>query len=57
VTQLGLGRDRVGTVRFLGPPNRAPRRQWQGPKAEALDRLSRLPDDAGLEAFWAAFAA
>jgi len=43
-----------GRVVFLGPP-RAPRLTWRGMAGEALRRLERLEDDAGVAAFWAAF--
>jgi len=43
-----------GRVAFLGPP-RVPRRIWRGPARDALRRLERLADDAGVSAFWAAF--
>jgi hypothetical protein len=43
-------------VRFLGPPTDSPRRRWAGTEREALIRLARLADGAGIAAFWAAFA-
>ena len=43
-----------GRVTFLGPP-RPPRHIWRGPAQEALRKLERLADEAGVEAFWAAF--
>ena len=43
-----------GWVAFLGPP-RPPRLTWRGMAGEALRRLKRIQDDAGVRSFWAAF--
>jgi hypothetical protein len=37
---------------LLGPPREQPRRSWLGPEWQALELLSELPVDAGIEAVW-----
>jgi hypothetical protein len=44
----------VDEVKLLGPPREQPRRTWLGPEWQALELLSKLPDDAGVEAVWRA---
>jgi hypothetical protein len=39
-------------VWFRGPPLSG--RSWSGARAIALERLARLDDGAGVDAFWAA---
>jgi hypothetical protein len=39
---------------FWAPP--MPRKSWYGDHADALARLSRVPDDVALDRFWRSFA-
>ncbi len=43
-----------GLVTLKGSP-RSPQLRWRGSAEEALARLAKLSDGAGLEAFWSAF--
>jgi hypothetical protein len=42
-------------VTFMDPTRESPRRRWNGTEREALMRLARLADGAGVPSFWAAF--
>jgi hypothetical protein len=41
-------------VKLNGPPRDRPRRSWLGPEWQALELLTGLPDEAGVEAVWRA---
>jgi hypothetical protein len=45
--------DDSDTVLLLGPPRTLPI-SWDGPAEGALDLLAAVPDNAGVEAAWAA---
>jgi hypothetical protein len=42
-------------VTFMDPQRESPRRRWNGTEREALMRLARLADGAGIPSFWTVF--
>ena len=42
------------SVSLTAPSREEPRRSWRGRHSQALELLSALPDDAGVEAVWRA---
>jgi hypothetical protein len=40
------------SIGLAGPTDEEPRRRWRGQSSEALELLSALPNDAGVEAVW-----
>jgi hypothetical protein len=51
VLALDLGEK----VTFMDSTRQSPRRRWNGTEREALMRLGKLADGAGVPGFWAAF--